>query len=204
MTRIGNSELKADRQTEKKTQQTCEKKSIRREVLALRDALTEQERQRGNILVTEKILGHQWYYGAEYLLLFADYGSEIDTSLIFEDALTKGKQVFFPKVEGRDMVFYRVTDKAELIKGYKSIREPAGDTDIFEFSPEIQEKTLMIMPGVAFDVTRHRIGYGGGFYDRYLAEKPGMRTIAIGYQCQMLPEIPYEERDIRPGQIICF
>lgn len=180
-----------------------EKRTVRKQVLALRDSLSEKERQRGTILVTEKILGHQWYYGAEYLLLFASYESEMDTGLILEDALEKGKKVYFPKVVGKELIFYRVCCAKELEEGYKGIREPKGDSEVYGdvFFPET---TLMIMPGVAFDQKRRRIGYGGGFYDRYLSDKPWMHTIAIGYQCQMLEEIPAGETDVRPGQIICF
>lgn len=188
-------------------QKQAEKKAVRKEILALRDALSVAERQRGNLLVTEKIAGHQWYYGAEYLLLFAGHGSEIDLSFLVEDALKKGKNVYFPKVKGKEMNFYRVTDLAELEKGYKGIFEPKGDTGIFpgeKGKTSLADKTLMIMPGVAFDRQRRRIGYGGGYYDRYLADKPWLRTIAAGYRCQLLLEIPSDEQDIRPGQIICL
>ena len=61
------------------------------------------------------------------------------------------------------------------------------------------------MPGVAFDRYRNRIGYGKGFYDRFLADNPEMqsRSIAVGYQCQLLDVLPAEETDIRPQHIIC-
>jgi 5-formyltetrahydrofolate cyclo-ligase len=62
----------------------------------------------------------------------------------------------------------------------------------------------MIMPGVAFDPERNRIGYGKGFYDRYLQDKPALRTIAIGYDCQMVAEIQTEETDVKPMQVICL
>ncbi len=63
----------------------------------------------------------------------------------------------------------------------------------------------MLMPGVAFDKYRNRIGYGKGFYDKYLQDKKelSIRTIAIGHQCQMVEEIPVMDNDIKPGQIIC-
>ncbi len=186
------------------------KKTVRKQILSLRDSLSENERKRGDVLVTEKILGHQWYYGAEYLLLFASYGSEIDTFLILEDSLIKGKKVYFPKIVGKEMHFYRINSPQDLKEGFKGILEPSGNTECFipEFRDpklsDIENKTLMIMPGVAFDRNRRRIGYGGGFYDRYLSDKPWIHTIAIGYKCQMLEEIPTDETDIRPGQIICF
>lgn len=187
-----------------------DKKTVRKEILSLRDSLSGNERKRGDILVTEKILGHQWYYGAEYLLLFASYGSEIDTRMILEDGLKKGKKVYLPKVVGNDMYFYRITGYEDLTEGYRGIPEPKGNTECFlnqseeEKFQDAEGKTLMIMPGVAFDNNRRRIGYGGGFYDRYLADKPWIHTIAIGYKCQMLSEIPTQETDIRPGQIICL
>lgn len=187
-------------------QEQMEKKAVRKEILALRDSLSAEERQRGNLLATEKIAGHQWYYTAEYLLLFAGYGSEIDLSFLAEDGLKKGKKVYFPKVKGKEMNFYRVRNLAELQAGYKGILEPKGDTEIFpgeEGQKSLADKTLMIMPGVAFDRQRRRIGYGGGYYDRYLADKPWLHTIAAGYKCQLLWEIPAGAQDIRPGQIIC-
>ncbi len=157
------------------------------------------------MLLTERILGHQWYYLAKNILVFVSYGSEIDTSEIIKDALRKRKKVFVPRVVGEDMVFYRIYDMDELKEGYKGIPEPSLSEEPFCYQEELAEDTLMIMPGVVFDRKRNRIGYGKGFYDRYLADKTALqnKTIAVGYQCQMLEEIPAEKTDIRPCQIIC-
>ena len=186
------------------------KSEIRSHVLALRKELDEQIRKRAAILLTERILGHQWYYRSDILLGFASYGTEIDTAEILTDALRRGKQVYLPKVEGTDMIFYRMTDTGDLQKGYRGILEPKGDTEVFDYAAYIEhaetaEKILMLMPGVAFDKERHRIGYGKGFYDRYLAGKEALqlRTIAVGFKCQMVEEISAEELDIKPYQVIC-
>ncbi len=186
------------------------KSEIRSDVLARRKELDEQSRKRAAVLLTERILGHQWYYRSDILLGFVSYGTEIDTTEILTDALRRGKQVYLPKVEGKDMLFYRITDRNDLQKGYRGIPEPKGDTEVFEYAEyighaETAEKILMLMPGVAFDKKRHRIGYGKGFYDRYLAGKEALqlRTIAVGFQCQMVEEIPAEELDIKPYQVIC-
>ena len=181
-----------------------DKKALRRRILELRDSLTESERKRGDILVSEKILGHQWYYSAAHVLLFASHGSEISTQILLEEALKSGKKVYLPKVEERELCFYRIFSPADLVPGFKGIREPLGDTERYPAAPWLEQETLMIMPGVVFDVRRNRLGYGGGFYDRYLAHNPWMRTIAIGYQCQMVESLPREDWDIRPGQVICF
>ena len=103
------------------------------------------------------------------------------------------------------MTFYRIMPGEELIEGYKGILEPDLLTthEKFVFDREKQNDVLMIMPGVAFDAKRNRIGYGKGFYDKYLADKPDLRTIAVGFAMQMIPEIEAEETDIRPMQVIC-
>ena len=110
-----------------------------------------------------------------------------------------------PKTESPQMAFYRITSLEELRKGYRGIPEPSGETQEYIYTPELAERTLMLMPGVAFDRFQNRIGYGKGFYDRYLADKPGLqlRTIAVGHRCQMVEELPVTATDIRPYQVIC-
>ncbi len=179
------------------------KSEIRKKVLSLRNALSEQDRKRSKILVSEKIIGHQWYYSANTILLYKGYGSELDTDFIAEDALIKGKKVYYPKVCGDVMVFYRITSLDMFTTGYKGIMEPI-EAEPFGYKEQNGENVLMIMPGVAFDVFRNRIGYGKGFYDKFLSAKPDIRTIAIGYPCQMVDKIEAEANDIRPMQIICL
>ena len=181
------------------------KKEIRKRALAERARLKKEERERACVLVTERILGHQWFYGAESILGFAGFGSEIDTSELLKEALRTGKRLYLPRVEGEIMNFYRVRSLGDLISGYKGILEPLPGTEAYEYSHENAQRTLMLMPGAAFDGMRGRLGYGKGFYDKYLADKPALqlRTIAIGFRCQMVEEIPMEERHIRPCQVIC-
>lgn len=201
------------------------KMDIRRETLKRRNELSAQERDRASMLLTEKILGHQWYYLSDIILGFASYGTEIDTSEILEDALKKGKKVYLPKVLEDDMIFYRIEGMDDLQEGYRGIPEPVGDTEIFDFEDlyhkfatkencnrdnvvtreDVVKNVLMLMPGAAFDVMRNRIGYGKGFYDRYLQDKEALqlRTIAVGFQCQIVEKIPADEFDVRPYQVIC-
>lgn len=127
------------------------KKKLRREVLARRAALTEPERERGNLLITERILGHQWYYLSDTILGFVSYGSEICTTEILENALQDGKRVYVPKVEGQEMRFYRIQSLAELKEGYKGILEPEGNTESYEYAPEEAANCLLLMPGSVFD-----------------------------------------------------
>ncbi len=183
------------------------KKEIRKRVLAKREALTPAERYRSAVLVTDRILDHHWFNNAEYLLLFASYGSEISTDALFQEALKKGKRVYMPRVEGEVMEFYRIASKEELVAGYKGIFEPDGMSEKFLYSEAFRQnpdEVLMIMPGAAFDPKRNRIGYGKGFYDKYLADKQELHTIAIGFDCQMVDCINTDENDIKPMQVICL
>ena len=184
------------------------KAALRKRVLRERDSLSAEARERGDILLTERILGHQWFYRSDCILCYVSYGSEISTRGILAEALKAGKKVYVPKVlqcSVREMDFFRIESLQELLTGYKGIPEPAGNTERYACTPERAGRTLMLMPGVAFDSLRNRIGYGKGFYDRYLADKPllQLRTIAVGYQCQLLGELPVADTDIRPYQIIC-
>ncbi len=187
-----------------------EKREIRKKILALRDGMGSDERKRASLLLTERIAGHQWFYGSDYFLCFVSYGSEISTLDIIEEALKSGRKVYVPKVHcgqgGAEMRFYRITSIRELEPGYRGIPEPAGGSEEYVYSDSAAERTLMLMPGVAFDRYRGRLGYGRGFYDRYLADRPGLRqrTIAVGYRCQMVEKLPEEDTDIRPCQVICL
>lgn len=182
-----------------------EKREVRKAVLKIRDGLREEERKKAALLLTERILGHQWFYLSEYFLCFASYGSEIGTDELLREALKAGKKVFVPRVEGEEMHFCRVLDPAELKSGYRGIPEPFENAEEYLYSEEAAGNTLMLMPGVAFDRYRNRIGYGKGFYDRFLAGKKELqlRTIAVGYRCQLLEKLPVSGTDIRPSQIIC-
>lgn len=183
----------------------CKKADIRRMVLQARKALDDTQRQKASILLAERILGHQWYYLSENLLGFVPYGSEIDVREILQDALKREKKIYLPKVMGEEMEFFRVTSFDELQIGYKGILEPVGNTERFVYDRDLAEKTLMLMPGAAFDGNRNRIGYGKGYYDKYLRENPDLqlKTIGVGFACQMVDQIPSQEWDVRPYQVIC-
>lgn len=186
-----------------------EKRRIRKEILACRAQLDEEERKRAEILLTERILGHQWFYRSETLLGFSSYGTEISTREILREALRMGKKVYLPRVfrtaDSAQMCFLRVFSLQELQPGYRGIAEPPDGAEEYSFS-DGQTEVLMLMPGVVFDAYRNRIGYGKGFYDRYLAQNAGLqlRTIAVGFRCQMVEgELPCGETDLRPYQVIC-
>ncbi len=192
------------------------KKQLRRQMKALRDAISEAERERARVLITERILGHQWFYGANRVLAFMPFGSEIDITEILQETIRQGKDLYLPRTEGAQIRFYRVRDLKDLVPGTYGILEPPAPADegesLYRYDPgeealrgDARFPELCIMPGLAFDVTKARLGYGGGYYDRFLADKflLSLQSIAVGFACQQVPELlPVLPSDVRPGQVI--
>lgn len=133
---------------------------------------------------------------ADSILTYVSYNREMSTFPVIERALAEGKTVSAPRVEGEVMNFYVFTSIDELEKSPMNILEPV------ENQIPVPEDALMIMPGVAFDEQKNRVGYGGGFYDRYLTAHPHHKKIAIAYEFQILSGFETEEFDIRPDFII--
>ncbi len=181
-----------------------DKKSLRKKMFQSRASLTDTEKTKAEVLLQEKLFGHVWFYQAKNVLIYVSYDNEMDTFSIINEAFRQSKNVYVPKVLGKEMQFYQIHSLNDLEEGFKGILEPKDGMHLFQAIPEREEDTLMIMPGVAFDCFRNRLGYGGGFYDRYLADKPFMHTIAIGYACQMTEHLETEATDIRPGQVLCL
>lgn len=189
----------------KNMENSAQKKRIRREMLAVRDTLTREAQQRASCLITERLLGHQWFYRAGSLLCYVSYGSELDTRELIEEALRLGKQVYVPRVlADHRMDFFRIGSLGELQPGFRGIPEPPESAPAYMATGERDETALMLMPGVAYDSRGRRLGYGGGYYDRYLAANPQFLTysIGIGHSCQLVEELPVEETDRKPYQVI--
>lgn len=172
------------------------KKAIRKQVFAARKAHTDQQIDDWSRKIAETVTALPEYSNSRRILAYADYNHEVMTKYIIEAAWNDGKEVAVPKVVGQDMVFYKLTDFAQLEKGYFGIPEPARG-EIVQW-----EEALMIMPGVAFDRQNHRVGYGGGFYDRFLEKHPYITRVAVAFEFQMMSEVPVEPTDISPEIIV--
>lgn len=172
------------------------KKVIRKQVFAARKAHTDQQIDDWSRKIAETVTALPEYSNSQRILAYADYNHEVMTKYIIEAAWNDGKEVAVPKVVGQDMVFYKLTDFAQLEKGYFGIPEPARG-EIVQW-----EEALMIMPGVAFDRQNHRVGYGGGFYDRFLEKHPYITRVAVAFEFQMMSEVPVEPTDISPEIIV--
>ena len=182
------------------------KKEIRKQILAERRALDEETVALASQVVCRKVLGIDAYEEAEDVCLYMPIRNEIDAMLLAEPAMAEGKRVWVPKViekhsaKGADagiMRFNAYTGEDDIVTGAYDIRESTSE----EFL-EPTDKTLIIMPGAVFTPWRDRIGYGGGFYDRFLDEHPQCRTIALCFDLQVVDEIPTEEFDRKPDYVV--
>lgn len=183
------------------------KEEIRARLIKERDSINPDIWNKCTNDIARKILRSDFYKEAEYLLLYADFHGEAGTGIIIEDALLKGKKVYLPKVlEGFDeskMDFYKIIDTIELIEGYKGIKEPTGNyINLFNYEKVKERNILMLVPGVAFDKSGNRLGYGKGYYDNYLKDKPNIMTIGLCFSLQVQEQLPYSDGDIKIKHLV--
>lgn len=183
------------------------KARIRREILALRDAMTGKERYRKSKEIMARAMDTLWYKEADIVLAYISYRSEVETESLIQDALSQGKKVYCPKVEGDEMNFYEIFSMQDVEEGYCGIREPQGKKER-KFVPGLARggKCLMILPGSAFDEERNRMGYGKGYYDRYLERNGdgcgGIKLIGVCFSCQLQKRIPADSYDKKADMVI--
>ena len=174
------------------------KKEIRAEVKKHRREATAQQIRENSNAICEKFLALSEYREASVVFAYMDCKNEVETKMVIEQCWKDGKTVAVPKVFGEIMKYYVITSYDDLEEGYFGIPEPKHE----QMQEIVCEDGLMILPGVAFDVDRHRVGYGGGFYDRYLEAHPNMKKIAFAFEFQMFDRVPFEVFDRQPEKII--
>ena len=164
----------------------------------LRAMIRGQKRAMTNEMITEKsrVLGALFadaevYRNAKSIYGYLPYNQEVRTVPMLERAIRDGKRVAVPKVFGDEMKFLWLDDLNRVEKGYSGIPEPIDDGPVAD-----DPGALVLMPGLAFDRAGHRIGYGGGFYDKFLAAEPEHPTIALCYDFQVQEHLDTEEFDV--------
>lgn len=178
-----------------------EKKELRKKILALRDDLKSDEKEIMDDIIFSKLIKEKSFIDAKVVFLFVSYKSEVDTHRLIRYCFENDKVVCIPKVINKKdgMKALRITSFEDLKEGYKGILE--CDDDLEEIST--YNIDLVIMPGAVFDVNYGRIGYGGGFYDKFLGNlEKDIFKIALCYDFQIVDEVPTENHDIKPNKII--
>ena len=176
--------------------QSTNKKMTRNTIKEMRLALKKEEVMECSKACVSKVLQFPELIEAKTVCVYMPTGNEIDTTEIIRYCKENGKRLAAPRVNGDTMEFYYFTDETDMEQGAYDIWEPTG-TEAVE-----DEESLVIMPGVAFDLSCNRIGYGKGYYDRYLSAHPHMKKVALAYDFQIVGRIKREVHDVRPDVVV--
>lgn len=174
------------------------KQEAREEMKKRRKAFTGAERAEADWKIRRNLLELEVVKTAENFFSFVSYGTEVDTRELISLLLQQKKRVAVPRVKGRDMDFYQISSLEQMKPGYQGILEPCTQKRVRG------ENGVMLLPGLAFDEKKHRVGYGGGFYDCYLAGKAGenLITVAVAYDFQLVEHIMTESFDWTPDILV--
>ena len=188
------------------------KENVRKKAVETRDSIDEESRQQKSEEIAKKILEADWFKEADIVLSYHAFRSEVEVDTLNRAVLTQGKKLYLPKtyVKEKQIRFFEITDLSKLKRGYQKIWEPTGEEPEFSFETvkEEQKKVLMIMPGTAYDARGYRMGYGGGYYDRYLNAHEAewkmidFMTVFAAFSEQKMILIPGERCDVKPDVIV--
>lgn len=168
-----------------------DKKALRAEIREKKRAMTEQQIAMTSEALAQQLYAHPAYQNAKSIFGYLSYNQEVRTMPMLAQAQKDGKRVAVPKVIDDTMIFIWLDDLSRVELGYCNIPEPIDN------GPEAMDETaLVLMPGLAFDPTGRRCGYGGGFYDRYLEAHPQHPTLALCYGFQMFDRLDTDPHDI--------
>ena len=168
-----------------------DKKALRKQIREQKRAMTPAQIEEASEKLGRMFLASSQYREAKTVYGYLPYNQEVRTVPMLARALADGKRVAVPKVYGDEMRFIYLTDLNDVAEGYSGIPEPISDGPLGD-----DPTALVLMPGLAFDREGHRIGYGGGFYDKFLAAEPNHPTLALCYDFQLVEYLPTEEFDV--------
>ena len=172
------------------------KSELRKQVLQEMKAIPRQQKQFIDQALTERLLQHPFYQEAKVIASYLSFPHEFQTQELIEQALKDGKKVLIPKTYTKGRMDFVVYDPQQLVKTSFGLLEPQGDLEVVDAS----QIDLIHVPGLAFTTEGYRIGYGGGYYDRYLEYFSG-HTLSTVYPCQIRDFSP-ENHDIPVQEVL--
>lgn len=175
-----------------------DKKSLRREFRELRRNMERYDKKHADSEIARRFLESEEYRQHDTILCYVSSEIEVDTYVIIDSALSHGKNVYVPKCQsGNEMKFYRIYSFNDLHKGAYGIMEPDADAQEYFGDP-----ALCAVPGLSFDISGNRLGFGMGFYDRFLSENPQLCSVGLCYQSCIMDKLPAQEHDVCVRKII--
>ena len=174
------------------------KAELRKKILQEMKALSQEQKQAMDRALTEHFLQHPFYQKAKTIATYLSFPHEFQTQELIEQALKDDKKVLIPKTYPKGRMDFVVYDPQQLVKTSFGLLEPQGDLEVVEPS----QIDLIHVPGLAFTTEGYRIGYGGGYYDRYLEHFTGQSLSTI-YPCQV-QEFNSEDHDIPVQEVLTY
>ena len=171
------------------------KQEIRKVIRAEKKRIGKEELLQMSLPVTQKIEANEKYNNANIVMLYHPLWDEVDVRPLFERALANGKRVILPTVKGEDIIPVEITTETQWVVGDFDILEPVAE-------PYDGSIDLVVVPGVAFDNNKNRLGRGKGYYDRFLVKHPNAYRLGVCFQFQMVAEVPTEPFDFPMNDII--
>ena len=172
------------------------KSELRKQVLREMKAISQEQKQFIDQTLTDQFLKHPFYQEAKVIASYLSFPHEFQTQELIEQAQKDGKKVLIPKTYPKGRMDFVVYDPQQLVKTSFGLLEPQGDLEVVDAS----QIDLIHVPGLAFTTEGYRIGYGGGYYDRYLEHFAG-HTLSTIYPCQIQDFIP-ENHDIPVQEVL--
>ena len=172
------------------------KAELRKQVLQEMKALSQEQKQAIDQALTERLLQHPFYQEAKIIATYLSFPHEFQTQELIEQALKDGKKVLIPKTYPKGRMDFVVYHSHQLVKTSFGLLEPQGNLEVVDVS----KIDLIHVPGLVFTTKGYRIGYGGGYYDRYLEHFTG-HTLSTIYPCQIQDFIP-EKHDIPVEEVL--
>ena len=159
-----------------------------------------QDWEKKSKTIFENLISMPVYQEAETVMIFMSISHEPDTGEIIRHAFKAGKTVAIPNCEGSELVFYRIESTDDVKPGRFSVPEPIHNDDMHRV--RVTDKTLIILPGLAFDKKGFRLGYGAGFYDRYLEDDAYRNNLMIAFSFQEVDRVPTHPGDVPVNWIV--
>lgn len=181
------------------------KNRVRKEYIQRRNGLSPEEVLQKSITICNRVRNSSFYQEMDNIFVYSALGNEVDLSPFIKQAWKDEKNVFFPKVFGTDMEFYKVSSYDQLEEGCFHVLEPIDSLEPFSLRFSGLPKILVLTPGVAFSENGARIGYGKGFYDRYFCKLEKLFCdfvpVGIAYDFQITNEFEAEKLDYKMSTI---
>ena len=177
------------------------KSEIRKNILYKRNSLSEYEIINNSKIISDKFMSTKEYKNSKSIGAYYPTGSEVKTLDIIKHSIDRKKEVGLPRViDSTKIEFFKIIEDS-----FEKIKFTKGKYGIFENSTStnnMEKMDLLIIPGIAFDLQGNRLGYGKGYYDRFLSLRKVKCIIALAYETQIVNEIPNNEHDIPVDLII--